>query len=290
MWPSGKHCAVVVSVIFADGLDAVAVAPDLVHRSKSFSVWKYGAARGVERLSRTLERLGLRTSWFVPGQVAESHPDLMRAIAAAGHDIEGHGWALERYDRLPPAESLACLRRSREVLRALSGREATGFRLPAGNWPRHFDRVLREAGYQWSASLSGDDVPYAHPSGLVEIPVHPELEDRPYFQFNFTPPFPKGQGRLPPYDDVRNNWRMEFDAYRHFGLCYVLQLRPEWIGTPGRISLAHDLLSYIRDFDDVWLATGAAIAEWHCATGQSLPQEHPLNVYEAYLRERQVGG
>ncbi|WP_439626995.1 polysaccharide deacetylase family protein [Shinella sp.] len=285
-WPEGKRCAVVVSAVFDDGMDAVACAPDLLQRSKSFSVWKYGAARGVERLCRAFASSGIAASWFVPGTVAGQHADLLKMVADAGHDLESHGWAFERHDKLSASQSADLLKRSRDALEQLSGKRTSGFRLPAGNWPRGFDRLLLEAGYEWSASLNGDDVPYLHPSRLVEIPVHIELEDRPYFQFNFTPAFPKGQGRIPSYDGVLHNWIAEFDAYRRFGLCYVLQLRPEWSGTPGRISIVEDLLAHIRGFDDVWIATGAMVADWHRAQGVAPPPTHPLHVFDTYLQEQ----
>ncbi|MFA6153176.1 polysaccharide deacetylase family protein [Mesorhizobium sp.] len=286
-WPAGKSCAAMISIIFDDGMDAVSKAPDLLQRSKSLSVWKYGAARGVERLCQAFAAADIRTSWFVPGSVASNHAELVRAVAGAGHEIESHGWLFERYDALPEREALTLLKRSRHVLGELSGRSPGGFRLPAGNWPHAFDAMLQEAGYLWSASLNGDDVPYPHASGLTEIPVHIELEDRPYFQFNFTPAFPKGQGRIPDYDGVLGNWIAEFDAYRKFGLCYVLQLRPEWTGTPGRIPILEALLRHISGFDDVWIATGAEIAAWHAANAVPTPAQHPINVYAAYRREHE---
>lgn len=288
-WPHGKTCAAIVSVIFADGLDAIAQAPDLKGRSKSFSVWQYGATRGVERLCNAFADAGISTSWFVPGIVAEKHEQLLRDIVSAHHEIESHGWAFERYDAMSAAESVDLLKRSRETLNAIASNEVSGFRLPTGNWPRHFDRLLVDAGYTWSASLNGDDVPYSHASSLVEIPVHNELEDRPYFQFNFTPAFPKGQGRIPSYEAVLGNWIAEFDAYRKHGLCYVIQLRPEWTGTPGRIALVEALLAHIGSFDDVWLTTAAEVARWHGGKGTAAPADHPINVYEAYVDEEQAG-
>ena len=225
-WPAGKRAAAIISVIFDDGMDAVARAPDLANRSKSHSVWLYGANRGVERLCRTFQETKIRTSWFVPGLVAEKHRALVAGVAAAGHDAESHGWGFERHDEMARASSLELLRRSRQAVEAVTGKPATGFRLPIGNWPDQFDGLLKEAGFLWSASLNGDDVPYMHPSSLVEIPVHLELEDRPYFQFNFTPAFPKGQGRIASYESVLSNWIAEFDAYRKFGASFVLQLRP----------------------------------------------------------------
>ena len=285
-WPAGKRCAVVVSVLFDDGVDAVAIAPDLPSRSKSYSVWQYGARRGVDRLLQTLARLQVPSTWFVPGSVAQRHPDAVRAIAAHSHELASHGMGFERYDTLDVAEAAKFLRESRQILTDVSGQDVTGFRLPHGRWPRRFDAVLRSAGYRYSMSLNGDDVPYTHASGLVEIPVHSELDDRPYFQFNFTPAFPPGHSRLPDYDGVLSNWQWEFDAYRQHGSCYVLPIHPEWIGSPGRIGLLERLLMDIRRHDDVWLTTAGAVADWHAAQGITVPDTHPIAVYEEYRRER----
>lgn len=289
-WPNGKRCAAIISVIFDDGLDAIEQAPDLASRSKSLSVWKYGATRGVERLCNAFSAFDVSASWFVPGVLAAKHEGLLRDVVSRGHELESHGWAFERHDTLAAEVSAELLRRSRDALGAIASKPVSGFRLPAGNWPRAFDRLLLEAGYSWSASLNGDDVPYKHGSSLVEIPVHNELEDRPYFQFNFTPAFPKGQGRIPSYEAVLGNWIAEFDAYRKFGLCYVIQLRPEWTGTPGRIALVEGLLRHIRSFDDVWLATASQVAQWYGERGEPAALDHPINVYEAYVREEAANG
>lgn len=291
VWPAGKRSAAIISVIFDDSMDAVARAPDLANRSKSHSVWLYGAKRGVERLCRAFERSAIQSSWFVPGLVAENHRSLMGDVSAAGHDLESHGWAFERHDALPRPASLDLLARSRQAIEAISGKPVTGFRLPMGNWPDQFDAQLKQAGYLWSATLNGDDVPYLHPSSLLEIPVHLELEDRPYFQFNFTPAFPKGQSRIPSYESVLRNWIAEFDAYRKFGACFVLQLRPEMTGTPGRIFLVEELIKHILSFDDVWVATAAEVAAWHMSNNASAAEPtHPLNVFAAYKREHSVAG
>jgi len=285
-WPAGKRAAAIISVIFDDGMDAVAKAPDLAMRAKSHSVWLYGARRGVERLCRAFEDAGIRASWFVPGQVAETHGALLRAVVGAGHELESHSWAFERHDTLSREDSRALLERSRQALEDVSDRAPAGFRLPVGAWPDGFDHVLKEVGFLWSASLNGDDVPYLHPSLLVEIPVHLELEDRPYFQFNFTPAFPKGQSRIASYDGVLANWIAEFDAYRKFGGCFVLQLRPEMTGTPGRVGLVEAMIRHIQSCGDVWIATADEIAQWHMANNASAPgSDHPLNVFAAYQRE-----
>lgn len=285
-WPNNARCAVAIQVLFNDGVDAIAVAPDLPQRSKSFSVWQYGALRGVERILSTLAHANLSSTWFVPGSIAMRHTAILQQLTAVGHEIAAHGWEYEWHDQLDMHAHHALLHRSRLKLCEVSRQEVTGYRLPRGMWPRHFDQMLRAAGYMYSATLNGDDVPYTHASGLVEIPVHVELDDRPYFQFNFTPAFPSGHSRLPSYRGVLTNWQWEFDAYYRYGGCYVLQLHPEWIGTAGRIQLLADILAHITQHHDVWVATSRDIAAWHAQHAQPLPETHPLTIYDAYRRER----
>ncbi|MFM2032911.1 MAG: hypothetical protein RLZZ297_1676 [Chloroflexota bacterium] len=288
-WPYGKRSALVIAVVYADGSDAVAQAPDLPQRVKSYSVWQYGTTRGVARITQTLATAGVPSTWYVPGVVGRRYPDTIRALAAAGHEIAAMGWEHEVYADLGDTATDALLQQTRSELSELSGVGVTGFRLPRGTWPRHFDAALLRAGYRYSASLNGDDTPYPHASGLIEIPVHTELDDRPFFQFNFTPAFPAGHSRLPDYDAVSAIWQWEFDAYRQYGGCCVLQVHPEWLGTPGRIHLLEQFIAHAQRHDDVWITTSGAVADWTAAQQLTLPATHPLRVYEAYRSERGQG-
>lgn len=214
------------------------------------------------------------------------HRDAVTEVARAGHEIAARGVAFEDFSTLNTDAQKNVLLRSADILAEITGRRPNGFRLPRGLWPRHFDQILKETGFYWSASLNGDDAPYIHPSSLVEIPVHVELEDRPYFQFNFAPAFPKGLGRIASYEGVLHNWKVEFDAYRQYGRCYVLQVRPEMIATPGRIFILEQLLRHILAHDDVWLASGSEIAAWAMGQAGALEARHPLHIFEQYRKEQ----
>ena len=102
-------------MIFDDGLDAIAQAPDLLERSKSFSVWKYGATRGVERLCEAFAGVDISDQLVRAGQRGVEPCRLLRAVGP-GQEIESHGWAFERYDALPAPEALELLKRCRERL------------------------------------------------------------------------------------------------------------------------------------------------------------------------------
>src|SRR6185312_7977400 len=59
---------------------------------------------GAFALPRVLDLLrghDIRATFFVPGAVAVTYPDLVRAVAAGGHEVAHHGWMHERTPGLP---------------------------------------------------------------------------------------------------------------------------------------------------------------------------------------------
>ena len=159
-------------------------------------------------------------------------------------------------------EQRQVLRESRAVLREITGREAAGFRMPEGEITEETLRIAREEGYVYSSSLSDDDVPYFQPeSGMLELPIHWQLFDLPFFTFAFDPPIPPGQARSAEMDYVLQNWLYELEGARHWGTLMNVQLDPQTIGEQGRIFMLEKLLDAIREAGDVWLATGSEIAE-----------------------------
>jgi peptidoglycan/xylan/chitin deacetylase (PgdA/CDA1 family) len=283
-WPGGARCAVLVSVDLDAELPILVADPANAAREKTLSVGRYGARRGTDRLLAMLADAGVRATWFVPGQVAELHPGAVAEVHAAGHELANHGHRHEDFDLLTVDGQADAVRRGSAALTELTGRSPTGFRTPLGSWKPRFAGRLAGLGITWSSSGFGDDLPYLHPGGdsaaaLVEIPVHHELHDHPYFFFNLQPPFPAGQSRIAPYRHVLGNWLREFTAYHRFGLCYVLRLQPEVIGTPGRIGLLRELLAHIGGHDDVWLGTGGEIADWWRARGVPNDPGHPADLF-----------
>jgi hypothetical protein len=53
----------------------------------------YGSNRGIERLLDVLVRTRIRASVMTSGILAQRFPQIVRAIAEAGHEIVAHSWA-----------------------------------------------------------------------------------------------------------------------------------------------------------------------------------------------------
>jgi peptidoglycan-N-acetylglucosamine deacetylase len=136
------------------------------------------------RLLDFLEEQDVRATVFVVGEIGLSHPELVRRVAAAGHEIGLHGLRHRSLGEIGRERLPAELREGRDVLQHVSQSPVNGFRAPifsltpATGWAVH---QLTEAGFAYSSSV----LPAANPlhgwpgapcrpfrwtDGLIELP------------------------------------------------------------------------------------------------------------------------
>ncbi|TDV59719.1 polysaccharide deacetylase [Pseudomonas sp. LP_7_YM] len=290
VWPGSYRCAVVITIDYNDIHGILTQVPAMAGRDKSLSVWRYGTTRGVQRVLEVLSEQNIRASWCIPGIVAEENPKVVRAIHAAGHEIACAGYRHEDFSLLTLAQQRESIRRGCDVLEQVTGLRPSGFRAPAGSYAPGLSDALCAEGITWSSSWAGDDLPYLHPctradaAPLVELPLHCELEDEPYFAFNLAPAVPASQARIGSYAEVLKNWQQDFAGFHRFGLCYVMRLHPEILGTVGRSGLLTELLSWLKAQPDVWFASAEEVADWWSENHSHLPDDHPAAVYTRHAQ------
>ena len=78
------------------------------------------------RLLAILADAGARATFFVLGRVAEQHPELVRAIDAAGHEIGTHGYSHTLIYQQTPEVFQEELARSIRLLEGLAGKPVIG--------------------------------------------------------------------------------------------------------------------------------------------------------------------
>ena len=156
-------------------------------------------------------------TFFTLGWIAERHPQMVRRIAAAGHELASHGYDHQRADRLSPVQFREDVRRSKRLIEDIGGTAVAGYRAPtfsigpANPWSYE---VLEGEGFRYSSSLYPirHDL-YGSPNaprypfrpgqgGLWEIP----LSTRRIFGRNY-PCAGGGYFRLLPYRVSRRNLR-----------------------------------------------------------------------------------
>jgi polysaccharide deacetylase family protein (PEP-CTERM system associated) len=112
---------------------------------------------GTDALLELLRRHGAHGTFFVLGDVAARHPDLIRRIAAAGHEIGCHGMTHLPLWKLTPESFRAELRDYRAAIRAALGSDdSIGFRAPTFSLDRSTAwalPVLAEEGFRYDSSI-----------------------------------------------------------------------------------------------------------------------------------------
>ena len=99
--------------------------------ARDWSSYESRVEQNTRRLLRLLDKHNVRATCFVLGWVAEQHPQLVRELADAGHEIGCHSyWHRLVYD-LTPEEFREDTARSRDVLEEIIGDRVTLYRAPS---------------------------------------------------------------------------------------------------------------------------------------------------------------
>lgn len=258
-WPANHRCAAMLCFDVDGETTALSEDPRLATRRTLMSQCEYGPRIGVPRLLGLLAHLQVPATFFIPGYIVEQHPKMVAAISAAGHEIGLHGYLHEKLAGLTENEEEALLIRCIELLETRAGTRPIGFRAPWFENNPWTAKLLAKHGVQYNASEMGDDVPYIHPDGVVEIPGQWLLEDWEQFAFNAEPAW----GFVPENcEKVFDLWWREFEAMHDFGCCFVLTLHPWLSGRPSRVRLLEDLVNAMKAKPGVWFARGNEIATW----------------------------
>lgn len=242
-----------------------ATSPSVISRGEFGSV-------GVERILKVLDRAGIQATFFVTGHTADTYPESVKAIAAAGHEIGHHGYLHENPVALSREEERAVLEKGLTALDRAAGVRPVGYRSPSWDNSPHTIDLLQEFGFRYESSLMGHDfVPYwarvgdvihkdrayefGRASDIVEMPVSWILDDYPHFEYVRT------ENRLSPGlsapSKVEEIWRGDFDyMYREVdGGVLTLTMHPQVIGRGHRMLMLERLIDYFRGHDGVRFAT-----------------------------------
>jgi polysaccharide deacetylase family protein (PEP-CTERM system associated) len=129
--------------------------------------------RNVDRILELCAKHDATGTFFTLGWVAQNLPDVVRRIAAAGHEVASHGMRHVRVWTQQPEEFRRDATDAKHMLEDLTGQPVRGYR--AASWS--FDdrtpwahTILREAGYEYSSSV----FPIRHDHyGVSSAPVRP---------------------------------------------------------------------------------------------------------------------
>ena len=99
----------------------------------------------------------VKATFFTLGWVAKRHPDLIRRIAAQGHELASHGWDHVRVYRMERGEFARDLEMSRKAIEDAAGVQVTGYRAPSFSIDHRTPwayMILAEQGFSYSSSVA----------------------------------------------------------------------------------------------------------------------------------------
>jgi peptidoglycan/xylan/chitin deacetylase (PgdA/CDA1 family) len=256
-WPNNARVAVAITFDFQGGEP---VRPDKNGRlnNEDYAEGEYGPKTGIWRILRMLDEVKVKTTFLTCGGIAERYPDAIKAIAAQGHEVAGHGYHHEIARELTVQEERDCIKRTSDMLEKRTGKRPVGWRTCTQS--DNTVELLMEAGYVWNSNSFADDIPYVwenDASRLVELPRQPFGDGRLYGHQNRAGDHPDNALRL---------WKRFFnDLYNESKIAPMFttfQLHPYVSSRLGRTSVLKEMIQYMQGHEGVWFATGIEIADW----------------------------
>jgi peptidoglycan/xylan/chitin deacetylase (PgdA/CDA1 family) len=256
VWRNGAACAACFTFDFDAEEVWIGEDPKNATRPGVLSQGTYGAKVAMPAILGLLERHGVRATFFVPGRVAERHPERVEQLVAAGHELALHGYTHRAVTSLDAGQEEEEMERGLAALHRFSS-QVLGYRSPSWELTDHTLELVARYGLRYSSNLMDDVRPYRHAgTGVVELPVHWMLDDAAHFWFDAA----GWTNKIATNSEVREIWWGELAGIKAMGGAFTLTMHPQIIGRPSRLELLDELLSFVTAQDDIWVATAAEIA------------------------------
>src|SRR3974390_407583 len=198
-WPKKKRIAVVFNVCLEAWSDGKAPGispmgnplPAGVLDTMAISWASYGYRTGIYRLLDAFARHRTPASMMVNAVIAERAPEAVEAVAAAGHEVLSHSYAMDVIPALlSDEEERANIARCTALLEKASGNKVVGWLSPRGPSRSETARLLAEAGYTWYGEGFDQDPPSVRSFGnrkIVAIPLGTDVNDMPFMKYGNAP-------------------------------------------------------------------------------------------------------
>jgi allantoinase len=261
-WPGGRRLAVYLGFnlehfSFGDGLGAL-LGPASPHPDVLNYSWReYGNRVGAWRCLELFEALDMPAGVLVNTSLYDHCPELVRAFAARGDEIIGHGHTnAERQSEMGEAQERNLLAHCRDRIAKESGTAPSGWLSPWISESPATPHLLAETGYRYTLNWCHDDqpVPMQTRGGqLWSIPYPQELNDIPMIIARQMDGKDFALMIIDNFDEM-------LDQSRGQPLVMGIALHPYIVGQPYRLRHLRRALAHIAAYrDEVWLTTPGAI-------------------------------
>jgi peptidoglycan/xylan/chitin deacetylase (PgdA/CDA1 family) len=220
-------------------------------------MFEFGSRAGFWRVHRIFTAHGLPLTVYAVGRALEQNPEAARAMVDAGWEVASHGWRWIDYAGFSEADEQAHMLQAIETITRLCGTRPVGWY--TGRISESTRRlVVEEGGFLYDSDDYSDELPYWTEVGGTHHLVIPYTLDANDFKFLIPNGFVTADDFQTYLVDALGQLAAEGGRMMSVGLhCRI-------VGRPGRAPALDRFLAYVKERDDVWVATRAEIARhWH---------------------------
>jgi peptidoglycan-N-acetylglucosamine deacetylase len=95
-----------------------------------------------------------KATFFMIGEEMRNHPEVVKQVAAAGHEIGNHTFTHPKLSQLNTAECLAEIEQTEKLIEELAGRKPVVFRPPYLDYNQDTLSLLQQKGYPTIGALN----------------------------------------------------------------------------------------------------------------------------------------
>jgi peptidoglycan/xylan/chitin deacetylase (PgdA/CDA1 family) len=221
----------------------------------------FTATRVVPEILAMLTERALLATFFVEGLNAELYPELLREIAARGHEVAYHAWRHEQWGDLTAAEQAENLARGLDAFAGL-GLQVAGMRPPGGSRGPGGLGVLREAGLRYCSPAGAGA---GKEDGVAMLPFQWRDVDAACTLPPLTAAREQISGSPDPIDPPAflASLLAEIDALAERGGYIAIVLHPvmlDWLGREQLEALLDRIASAVAD-NELWVGRCADAAD-----------------------------
>ena len=222
---------------------------------QQYAIRDYRNRAAFNRFADVMEGFGYRATVSLNTGVLKHYPEIADAMISRDWDFMGHGvYNTRNVFGLSEQEEFDELHLMNEIVRSRTGKSLKGVLGPGLSSNIWTPDVVADLGLIYHADWTHDDQPSpirVRNGRLISLPYAYELGDLNPMNANL--------------DALSACWRAQFDCLwregEHSGRTMCLALHPYVIAQPHAIQYLIDFLAYVSKHDDVWVATGAEIAQ-----------------------------
>lgn len=264
-WPEGIRLVISLSMQFEAGAQSeynngapfpplVENVPDLPARS-----WfEYGIREGIPRLLDLWERHHIPVTSHMVGKAVELHPALAKEIVERGHEAAAHGQTWTPHWTLSEVEERHSYQQNIEAIEHATGTRPTGFN---AFWLRGTPRtlgILQSLGFRYHIDdLSADEPMTTLVNGKPFAIVPYTLRNNDIARYGAEGPLTtSGFGQ-----DLKNEFDQLYEEAGYRRRMMSISTHDRISGTPARVKVLSDFISYAKSHPGVVFLRKDAIAE-----------------------------